>query len=104
MSLDIYDNNYQNNNIEDESNLEDKLKSIAKAARREVIDTAIRNKIEGASSRNTHTTKAYDYAKNFNVFGIDDWLKDGSQVLGREEIEKWANNLPYPLDDVYYLN
>ncbi len=104
MSLDFYENNYLNNNIEDESNLEYKLEPKAKAARREVIDTAIKDKVEGASSRNTHIEKADDYAENFNVFGINDWLKDGKTVFGIEEIKTWANNLPYPLDDIYYLN
>lgn len=104
MPLDFYDNNYQNNNIEDKSNLEDKLISIAKDTRRNVIDTAIKDKSEGASSRNTHIVKAYDYANKFKVFGIDDWLQDGKSVFGTEEIETWANNLPYPLDNIYYLN
>lgn len=103
MSLDIFDSSNYDNDKEEKS-LEDTLKPEAKAGRRDVVDTAIRNKIEGASSLNEYIEKAYNYAEEYDVFGINDWLKDGSQVLGREEIEKWANNLPYPLDDVYYLN
>lgn len=102
MSLDIFDSSNYDNDKEEKS-LEDTLKPEAKAARRDVIDTAIRNKIEGASSINEYIKKAYNYAEEYNVFGINDWLKDGRQVMGIQEIEEWANSLGYPRDDVYYL-
>ena len=103
MSLDFYDNNNYNENIDNKFDPENNLKPEAKAARQDVIETAIRNMRQGASSRKNYIEKAYKYKKNFGVFTIDTWLEEGKKVFGIEEIKEWANSLPYPQDDIYYF-
>ncbi len=100
MSLDPFDsNNHNDDNIENELDPEYNLKPEAKEARQDVIDTAINNMSRNPISRNDYIQKARDYAKKYGAFGIDNWLEEGRQVMGEKQIEKWANDLPYPIDD-----
>ena len=102
MPLDPFSSNSDVNDSGDRYNPEKTAKPEVIATRNHIIETAVKNLLSSAVEKD-YVSKARDYARKFNVMGVEDWLKRGrTEFNSEEELHEWASDLSWPHEPYYY--